>query len=92
MCDRTYRKWRPLYTQPDGNCAFNAIVLCLSGSYSPQFAVILRVCVVSELLFHRKGYYRILRDFCMSSDHDNIETEIFHEIRKCAGIETGAAM
>ena len=83
-CDRTFRKWRPLYIMPDGNYPVNAIVLFLIASYSPQFVVLLRFCVVAELIFHRENYHSVLRDYCMSSVYDNIETEIFHEIRKAS--------
>lgn len=52
MCERQFRKWRPLYTIPDGNCSFNAIVLFLNASPSFEFVAKLRISVVVELALY----------------------------------------
>lgn len=81
LCERPFRKLRPLYTITDGNCTFNAIVLFLNASPSPELVVKLRISVVAELAFHPSSYHTVLNEYCCSADADFIEAEIFSEMR-----------
>ena len=81
LCERTFRKWRPLYIKPDGNCLFNSIAVFLCGNHSPDIARRLRVAVVAELLFHRNSYHKTLKDYCNSGDDNFIDEEIISEMR-----------
>ena len=81
MCERIFRKMRPIYTVPDGNCVFNAIILFLLASRSPELVTKLRIAVVTELLFNRPAYHLVLKNYCKSGDADFIDQEIFSEMR-----------
>ena len=81
MCENMFRKWRPIYTLPDGNCAFNAFVLYLTASISLNLSRLLRICVVVELLFHHNDYHGVLANYCKSSNADFINDEIYQEMR-----------
>ena len=80
-CEKTFRKWRPIYTTPDGNCVFNAIVLYLKASFSLDLVRKLRIAVVAELVFHERSYYRVLREFCKTTDEEFIGQEVHQEMR-----------
>ena len=80
-CERTFRKWRPLCIEPDGNCLFNTIAVFLCGTHSSDMARRLRIAVVAELLFNRHLYHNKLKDFCNSGDADFIDEEIISEMR-----------
>ena len=71
-CEQTFRKWRPVYTEPDGNCVFNAIILFLTASVLLDLVCKLRSFVV-ELFLNKRSYHRVLRDFCISSDEQFID-------------------
>ena len=80
-CESTFRKWKPLYTLPDGNYVFNVCVLYLSATINYDLARLLRISVVAELLFHHDDYHKNLIEYCKSSDPDFINEEIYQEMR-----------
>ena len=76
MCEKHYKKFRPLYTEPDGNCVFNSIVLFLRASHSAELVKQLRIAVVVELLFYPESYYSVLQKYCKTINFEFIEQEI----------------
>ena len=81
MCEKSFRKFRPLYTEPDGNCVYNTIILYLRASNSVELVKQLRIAVVCELLFYSRCYYSVLQKYCRTMNVEFIEQEIRSEMR-----------